>query len=319
MKTHTLILPHFMSLLELWGFEEGDTEYAYLRLFPFLLVGKAKEWLKSHPNQSLASWNDVEEKFLHRFFPLSRFIKAKSDISTFRQGSNEIFCDAWERFKVMLSRCLNHGLEDIAQLTIFQNGLRPDTKMILDAAVGGTMMDMDVEQATRMIDALASTNYQAQHDRQVVQKKGMLDLSTSDALLAQNKILTQQMEAITKQLSKLPQQLQVVQSSPNQGQTMQCDFCEGNHSNGQCSYQVNPSQAEVQYMGNQGRQGGYSGNYQNNAAQGWRNNQSQGFGWKQDAGPSNTPYQQQQFPSTQDKITKLEDTLEKFMQASMAN
>ena len=71
--------------------------------------------------------------------------------------------------------------------------------------------------------------------------------------------------------------------------------------------------------GNQGRQGGFSGNYQNNASQGWRNKQSQGFGWKQDAGPSNTSYQQQQFPSTQDRTTKLEDTLEKFMQASMAN
>jgi len=153
----------------------------------------------------------------------------------------------------MLRRCPNHGLEDIAQLTIFHNGLRPDTKMILDATVGGTMMDVDVEQATRIIDTLASTNYQAQHDRQVVQKKGMFDLSTSDALLAQNKILTQQMETITKQLSKLPQQLLVVQSSPNQGQTMRCDFCGGDHSNGQCSYQANPSQEEVQYMENQGR------------------------------------------------------------------
>ena len=79
--------------------------------------------------------------------------------------------------------------------------------MILDAAAGDTMMDVDVEQATRIIDALASTDYQAQHDKQVVQKKGMLDLSTSDALLTQNKILTQQMKAITKQLSKLSQQL----------------------------------------------------------------------------------------------------------------
>jgi len=127
------------------------------------------------------------------------------------------------------------------------------------------------------------------------------------------------MEAITKQLSKLPQQLQAVQSSTNQGQTMKCDFCGGDHPNGQCSFQGNPSQEEVQYMGNQGRQGDFSGNYQNNASQGWRNNQSQSFGWKQDAGPSNTPYHQQQFPSTQDRTTKLEDTLEKFMQASMVN
>jgi len=92
----------------------------------------------------------------------------------------------------MLRRCPNHGFEDIAQLNIFHNGLRPDTKMILDAAAGGTMMSVDAKQATRIIDALASTDYQTQHDKYTVQKKGVLDLSTSDAILAQNKILTQQ-------------------------------------------------------------------------------------------------------------------------------
>ena len=106
----------------------------------------------------------------------------------------------------MLRRCPNHGFEDIAQLNIFHNGLRPDTKMILDASAGGTMMTVEAKQATRIIDALASTNYQAQHDRYTWQKKGVIDLSTSDAILAQNKILTQHIEALTKQMSKLPQQ-----------------------------------------------------------------------------------------------------------------
>jgi len=51
-----------------------------------------------------------------------------------------------------------------------------------------------------------STNYQAQHDRQGVQKKGLL----KDALLAQNKSLTQQIEQLTAQMAKLPQQLHVL-------------------------------------------------------------------------------------------------------------
>ena len=162
-----------------------------MRLFPFSLAGRAKEWPNSHPNQSLTRWNVVEEKFLHKFFPLFRYIKVKSDISTFRQGPNEAFCEAWERFKVMLKRCPNHGFEDIAQQSIFHNGLRVDTKMILDTTTGGPMMAVDVEQATRILDALASTDYQAQHDRQTVQqKKGMFELNITDAVLAQNKILT---------------------------------------------------------------------------------------------------------------------------------
>ena len=84
-------LSTFYELVGTKGFEENDIESVYLRLFPFSLACKAKEWLKSHPNQSLSSWNDLEEKFLHRFFPLSRYIKAKYDISTFRQGPDEPF------------------------------------------------------------------------------------------------------------------------------------------------------------------------------------------------------------------------------------
>jgi len=87
----------------------------------------------------------------------------------------------------MLKRFPNHGFEDISQFNIFHNGLRPDTKMILDALAGGTIMIVDAEQVTRIINALASTNYEAQYDRHTMQKKGLLDLSTSDAILAKIK------------------------------------------------------------------------------------------------------------------------------------
>jgi len=64
----------------------------------------------------------------------------------------------------------------------------------------------------------------------------------------------------------------------------------GDHPNGHCSYQSN-SQAEVQYVSNQGRPGNFSNS--NKFSQGWRNNQNQNFGWKSDSGPSNRqpPYQ----------------------------
>ena len=67
---------------------------------------------------------------------------------------------------MMLRKCQNHEFEDIAQLSIFHNGLRFDTKMLLDTSAGGTMMIIDMEQVTKIIDALASTYYQAQHYKQ---------------------------------------------------------------------------------------------------------------------------------------------------------
>ena len=45
--------------------------------------------------------------------------------------------------------------EDIAQMNIFHDCLRPDTKMLLYVAVGDTKMVVDVEQSTKIIDAMA--------------------------------------------------------------------------------------------------------------------------------------------------------------------
>jgi len=113
----------------------------------------------------------------------------------------------------MLRKCPNHGFEDIAQLSTFLNGFRFDTKTLLNVAADGTMMTVDVEQVTWIIDAFVTTNYQAEYDRKGIQKKGLLELNTSDALLAQNKILTQQIVQLIAQMAKLPQQLHVVHSS----------------------------------------------------------------------------------------------------------
>jgi len=106
------------------------------------------------------------------------------------------------------------------------------------------MMALDLEQATRIIVALASTDYQSQYDRKNTQKEGLLE----DALLAQSKILTQQIEQLTAQMAKFPQQLYVVHSSQSQSQSIKCDFCGGDHPNGHYSYQNNSSEAENSFM-----------------------------------------------------------------------
>jgi len=47
---HYTHLSTFYELTAIMGFEERDKEAAYMRLFPFLLAGKAKDWLNSHSN-----------------------------------------------------------------------------------------------------------------------------------------------------------------------------------------------------------------------------------------------------------------------------
>ena len=64
-------------------------------------------------------------------------------------------------------------------------------------------------------------------------------MDTQNAILAQNKLLTQQIEALTKQIGQLPQQYhqggpQKTQQVHQVQQILRCDFSWGNHQNGHC-------------------------------------------------------------------------------------
>lgn len=65
-----------------------------LRLFAFTLIGRAKDWLLALPSGTIQSWDELELKFLERFFPMSKYWEKKHEISNFRQGESESLYDA---------------------------------------------------------------------------------------------------------------------------------------------------------------------------------------------------------------------------------
>ena len=69
---------------------------------------------------------------------------------------------------------------------------------------------------------------------------GIMELDTQREILAQNKLLTQQIEALRKQIRQLPQQHhlggpQKTHQAHQIQQILRCDFCGGNQQNDQCS------------------------------------------------------------------------------------
>ncbi|KHN07711.1 hypothetical protein glysoja_045476, partial [Glycine soja] len=102
----------------------------------------------------------------------------------FSHRSDEPLYETWERFKSLLRRYPNHSFDDAAQLHIFYSGLKPQTKMILDASTGGTMMSMSPKEAIVIIDVIAPNDYQSHHDRAPIQRKGIMKLDTQNAILA---------------------------------------------------------------------------------------------------------------------------------------
>ena len=65
----------------------GVTEdHKKLQLFDITLTETAKDWLHTLPNGTIQKWDELKEKFLKRFFPLSKLLKKRAEISGFKQG-----------------------------------------------------------------------------------------------------------------------------------------------------------------------------------------------------------------------------------------
>jgi len=91
-----------------------------------------------------------------------------------------------------------------------------------------------------------------------------LELTSQDALLAQNKLLSKQLEALTETPSKLPTQLHSTQTSHSSIlQVVGCSICGGAHDSGSCIPNEEQMTQEINYIGNQPRgnfnPGGFSG------------------------------------------------------------
>jgi len=56
--------------------------------------------------------------------------------------------------------------------------------MLLDVTVEGSMVAIDAKQVTTIIAALSSTDRETQHNMKFIQRRVILDLSITNAILA---------------------------------------------------------------------------------------------------------------------------------------
>ena len=334
------------------GMKEDEEEGVFVQLFPHSLIGKAKEWYLDQPTSLMENWGELEKAFQERFFPEDRHLEAKTSITTFAQGQSETLCEAWERYKSLLRNCPKHGFDSQMQLYLFRQGLQDMSKTMLDASAGGSIALKNPAEAVKIINQMALNTRKSSHNRNPNQRKvGILELEANDAVLAQNKLLTQQLEAMQKEMKAMPKQ--ILESLKQEGGTAQvytCGLCTGDHPTGYCPEPGSFEGEEVNYVGNQQRpnQPQHAGTSQQSQNPGTSNfqgrypaNQNQQRPWR---APYNNNYQypqsnfyQQPFPQFQKPFNNqyqfpppnnpqqpnnsqsTEEVLKQFMQMSMAN
>jgi len=168
-----------------------------LLLFPFSLRDKAAQWLETFPQGSITSWDDLVTKFLAKFYPPQRVIRLKTEVQTFTQLDAENLYEAWERYKALLRKCPPEMFTEWDKLQNFYEGLTLKAQESLDHSAGGSLQLMKTaEEAQNLIDMVANNQYFFAHqrNRQPSQRRGVMELEGVDSILAQNKMMQQQIQ-----------------------------------------------------------------------------------------------------------------------------
>src|SRR4051795_11316886 len=163
-------LNNFVELCEMQKYKDIDGDIVKLKLFPFSLRGRAKDWLLSLPRNSIDSWVKCKDAFIGKYYPPAKIISLRSDITKFRQSDSEHVAQAWERIKSLVKNCPTHGLTTWMIIQTFYAGLNFSSRNLLDSAAGGTFMTITLGEATKFLDNMM-INYSEWHTERPPQGK----------------------------------------------------------------------------------------------------------------------------------------------------
>jgi hypothetical protein len=155
-------LNNFVELCEMQKYENVDSNIIKLKLFPFSLRGRAKDWSLSLPRNSINSWDKCKDAFIGKYYPPAKIIALNSDIMKFRQFDNEHVAQSWKKMKSMIKNCPTHGLTTWMIVQTFYAGLNFSSGNLLDSAVGGTFMSLTLGATTNLLDNMM-VNYSEWH------------------------------------------------------------------------------------------------------------------------------------------------------------
>jgi len=96
MKEPNLHLSIFLEVCNTLKLKGVSTDFIRLHLFSFFLKDKACAWLRSLPSDSITTWDELIRAFLTKFFPSSKTVSLRNQITTFTQREDKSLYEPWE-------------------------------------------------------------------------------------------------------------------------------------------------------------------------------------------------------------------------------
>ncbi|XP_070055457.1 uncharacterized protein [Nicotiana tomentosiformis] len=264
-------IQNFLEITDTYNYPNVSKDYVRLTLFPFSVMGEAKEWLQKEPANSIHNWDDIARKFLIKFFPTKKTKSLRSQILGFQQRNGETLQQAWERYKRLLRDFPHHCQTDEVLGHTFVDGLDEASKMNLDSACGGSCMARPYSEIQILLNNFIANDNNWQEDREprraFKQKAAcVIELDDFSAMREDIARLANQMNKMTMHHAQKMQHVQQMSTC--------CELCGEGHTSNICP--VNPE--SIYYVGQQAR-GPMNQNaqYGNTYNPNWRNHLN--FSW----------------------------------------
>ena len=134
----------------------------------------------------------MEDTFLRKYYLVGKTSAVRRAIREFSQGPGEVFYEAWERLRDLLSQCPHHGIPKHEITQIFYNGLSAPDIYLLNAASGGTFMSKYEDEVLELIELVAENSHHHAAKSfggwSVPAKGGMLDGKAAETCMLLDKI-----------------------------------------------------------------------------------------------------------------------------------
>ena len=167
-------LEEFTDICMSYNYSGVSQEHLKMRVFPFALKDRAKDWFKSI-GQEFRSWSEIEKCFLKKFYSFGKTNALRRAIRDFSQG-NDSFSEAWERFMALTRRCPHHGIPSWELVQTFYGGLNDNERNMVDIDSGGnfveTYADESMEFMEKLVDNWAYQQSFSNNGKNSGQKRG---------------------------------------------------------------------------------------------------------------------------------------------------
>ncbi|CAM8981672.1 unnamed protein product [Rhodiola kirilowii] len=212
-------LTSFLELCETFKMNNVPKENIYLRIFPFSLIEKSKDWLWSHAGNTFTTEDELAQAFLLQYFPPAKTQRLKYLINSFVQGEDETFHEAWERFKELQRKCPHHNIDKPTLIQIFYQGMEADSKRQMDQAAGGAFMESRPTQGGLIIEKISRNSHLWGSERTYTPKR---QIKTREVEEVDSK---EDVHALNKKMDALATSLSALHVKQSQKQPRVCAIC----------------------------------------------------------------------------------------------